>query len=165
MHTTRKCFRGLSLRLSVQASETCSDLHSLSPTWMPSMLSYVLGKKYRGQTMLAFPNFCLIFLSSSPHQKHDHILAEYFPVQEKEKIKRPALSIHIGWEKKKKKTQTFYLDLVHANTHWFQGDFNCFRTKLKTQWKSVFGHLFVPTTLIPFIQLLEQNACHQSSIL
>lgn len=38
---------------------------------------------------------------------------------------------------RKKKTQTFYLDLIQANTHWFQGDSNWFRTKLKSQWKSL----------------------------
>lgn len=134
MHTTRKCFRGLSLRLSVQASETCSDLHSLSPTWMLSMLSYVPGKKYMGQTMLAFPNFYLIFLSSNPHQSS--MIASLLSTSPY-KTKNQKICTEYSNRLRKKKTQTFYLDLIQANTHWFQGDSNWFRTKLKSQWKSL----------------------------
>lgn len=121
-----KCFRGLSLRLSAQASETCWDLHSLSPTWMLSMLSYCLGKSILDKPYWLSQISVSFFIFKSPSKQHHHIPAEYFPIQEK-KIKT---CTKYSDRLRKKIPQTIYLDLIQANTHWFQGDFNFFRIKL-----------------------------------
>lgn len=94
-------------------------------------------EKVYGTNHADFPKFLFdFFLFKSPSKQHDHIPAEYFPIEGKKKSKYYT-EYSDRLRKKPKKTQMFYLDLIQANTHWFQGDLNCFRTKLKTRWKSV----------------------------
>lgn len=85
--------------------------------------SHIAWEKVYWTNHAGFPKFLFDFLSSNPHQAPSSHPCWVLPHTGKKKS-RPAQSIQIGWEKKI--PQTIYLDLIQANTHWFQGDFNFF---------------------------------------
>lgn len=79
----------------------------------------------------------------------------------KEKKKNRRLSL--GTQTKKRKP--FYLDLIQTKPRYFNGISFVLGLNKKLGENVCFGPLFIPITRTPSIQLPEQNACHQSSII